>query len=96
MGVVEAGGDLDLAEEPLGTECRRELGVQHLDRDLPVVLQVGREIDGGHPAAAELTLDRVAPGEGRLQTGERVSRKRFGRITSYGGESDAARGTSKE
>ena len=95
MRVVKAGGDLDLAEEPFGTERRRELRVQHLDRNLPVVPQVGGEIDCGHPAAAEFTLDRVAPGEGCLQTGERASRERFRRLTSYGPESDEARGTRK-
>ena len=35
----------------------RELGAQHLDRDLAVVPEVVREIDGRHAAGAELALD---------------------------------------
>ena len=92
----ELRGDLNLVQEPLGPERGRKLGFQNLDRDPAVVLQVLGEVDRGHPAAAEFTLDRVAPGEGGLQTGERASRERFRRPTSYGPASDAARGTSKE
>ena len=40
-----------------------ELGVQHLERDRPVVAQVAGEVDRRHAAAAELALDRVAAGE---------------------------------
>ena len=61
---------LDLGEEPLGAECRGEIGVQHLDRDLAVVLEVVREVDRGHAARAELALDAVAVGEGRAETQE--------------------------
>ena len=59
---VRGGGDL--GEEALGTQRRREVGVQHLDRDLPVVLDVGGEIDGRHAAGAEFAVERVAAGEG--------------------------------
>ena len=44
-------------------EHRRELGLEDLDRDLPVVLFVVREIHGGHAARAELALEAVAAGE---------------------------------
>ena len=37
-----------------------ELGVEHLERDRPVVLEVAREVHRGHAPAAELALDRVA------------------------------------
>ena len=57
-------GDLDLPQEPSGAERGGELGPQHLDRDLAVVLEVLGEIDGGHAALAELALDAVAVGEG--------------------------------
>ena len=61
--MLETGGDLDLLEEPLRSDDRRELGMQHFHRDLAVMACVGREVDGRHPAAAELALDRVAVGE---------------------------------
>jgi hypothetical protein len=37
--------------------------VQNLDRDFALMLEVVREIDGGHPAGADLALDTVAVGE---------------------------------
>ena len=36
VGVLQAGGDLDLADEPLRAQRGRELGAEHLDRDLAV------------------------------------------------------------
>ena len=44
-------------------QARRELRLQHLDRDLAVVLEVLGNIDGGHAPFAELALDLVAAGE---------------------------------
>ena len=35
--VLQVGGGLDLAQEPLGADHRGELRPQHLDRDLAVV-----------------------------------------------------------
>ena len=63
MGEVRR--DLDLTEESLGTHACSKLWVQHLESDGAVVLQVSPEIDGRHPPAAELTLDRVTTREGR-------------------------------
>ena len=37
VGMMEPGGDLDFAEEPLGAERGGELGVQDLDGDVTVV-----------------------------------------------------------
>ena len=62
--MLQPGGEPDLAQEPLGAERGGELGVQHLERDLAVVLEVVREVDRGHAAAAELALERVAVGQG--------------------------------
>ena len=63
--MLERRGGLDLDDEPLGTEHRRELGLQHLERDVAVVLEVVRQVHGGHAAGAEFTLDGVATGESR-------------------------------
>ena len=51
---------LDLAQEPITAERRRELRVEHFDRDVSIVLEVVREIHGGHAAGAELARDAVA------------------------------------
>ena len=46
-----------------------ELGPEHLDGDLAVVLEVVGEVDRGHAARAELALDAVAVREGGAQSG---------------------------
>ena len=63
VGMLEPGGELDLALEALGAERGGELGVQDLERDRAVVLQVLREVDRGHAPTAERALDRVAVGQ---------------------------------
>ena len=51
----------------LATEARDELGRraelvrEHLQRDLPIRVDVGRAVDDGHPTAAEDPIDPVAP-----------------------------------
>ena len=62
--VLERGGDADLAEEPLAAQHRRQLGLEHLDGDPPVVLQVLSEKHDRHPAVAELPLHAVSIAEG--------------------------------
>ena len=54
---------LHFREEALGAERGGELGAQDLDGDVAIVLEVVREIDGGHAARAELALDAVAVGQ---------------------------------
>ena len=65
--MLQAGGELDLAQEPLGAERRGELGMEHLEGDRAVVLEVLGQVDRRHAAAAELALERVAIGERRLE-----------------------------
>ncbi len=56
----ESGDDADLAQEAFGAERGGEIGAQDLDGDLAPVLALFGEVDGGHPAASELALHRVA------------------------------------
>ena len=58
--MIEPSGDLDLGEKALITEDGAELGPQHLEGDLAVVLEVGGQIDGRHPAGAQRAFDAVA------------------------------------
>ena len=67
VGVIQLGGNLDLAEKPVGPDGGRQLGPEHLHRDLAAVLQVVGEIDRCHAAAPELLLDGVAAGEGGVE-----------------------------
>ena len=47
-------------QEAAGAEQRADLGVEQLDRHLPLVLVVAREIHGGHATASDDPLDDVA------------------------------------
>jgi hypothetical protein len=67
--VLEIGGDLDLFGEAVGADDGGELGAEHLEGDLAVVLQVVGQVNGCHAAVAEFALDTVAVGEGRSETG---------------------------
>ncbi len=57
--MLQAGGDLDLAQESIAAERRAEFGPQHLERDEAVVLQVTREVHDGHATLPQFTLDTV-------------------------------------
>ena len=61
--------DLDLAQEPLAADRLGELGAQHLDRDIALVLSVAGEIHGRHPAAAEQVAQFVTIGERTSERG---------------------------
>ena len=74
--MLEVGRDLDLGEEPLDAEHGAEVGFQNLERDVAVVAQVAREVDGGHAARADLTLDLVVIGERGAELGEWVHASR--------------------
>ncbi len=67
--MLEPGGDPDLAEEPLRPQGGREIGMEHLDRHVPIVFPVVREKDRGHAAATEPPADGVLPAEGGVETG---------------------------
>jgi len=59
-----------------------QLGLQELDGDLAMVLEVLCKVDRCHPAAAELALDRVAVGKGESQSGEKIGHGLAGRFGS--------------
>ena len=58
--MLEAGSDLDLLHEALGAERVGQLLVQDLEGDRPIVSEIARQVDRGHAAPAELTLEQVA------------------------------------
>ena len=76
MGMGETGGDLDLAEKPLGPEGGGQLGTEHLHRDGAAVFQVLGRIDRRRAPAAELPLDCVTVGKGGAQAREQLSQER--------------------
>ena len=62
-----------------GPSVAAELGVEHLERDGPVVLQIVREIHRRHAATSELPLEAVAVGEGVREWGRDAVRVRWHR-----------------
>ena len=48
---MQTRGDADLGQEAVGTQHRRQFRMQNLDRDVALVAEVAREVDGRHPAA---------------------------------------------
>ena len=76
MRVMEARGDLDLAQESRGSHVRGQFGAEHLQGDRAIVLEVVGEIDHGHPALAQLPLEPIAGGECITEAPEQVSHDR--------------------
>ena len=74
--MLEIRRDLDLGEKPLDAEHRAEVRLEDLERDVAVVAQIAREVDGRHAARADLTLDLVMRGERRAKLDERVHASR--------------------
>ena len=63
VGVGQVGGDLDLAQEPLGAQGCSQVGTQYLDRYFAIMPYVVGEIHRGHAALTDLTVDLVAAGQ---------------------------------
>lgn len=53
-------GNPHLSKEALGAERRSQFWVQDLDRNCLGRAEVAGQVDGGHTASSELTLERVA------------------------------------
>ena len=77
VGVLQPGGELDLALEPLGAERGGELGEEHLEGDRAVVPEVLGQVDRGHAAAAELALEPVAVRQAACKLLAQVSHSRL-------------------
>src|ERR1043165_9507024 len=71
-GMLEPGGELDLALEALDADTGGHLRRQHLDDDLAAQAGLLGEEDPAHPAAAQLLLDAVGIAERRLEAGLEV------------------------
>ena len=51
------GGGFDFSQGMFGTDYRSQLRLQYLERDFTLVLEVVGQVDRGHPALTDLTLD---------------------------------------
>jgi len=67
-GYGGGGSEVDFTEEPLGPEHGPPLGAEQLERHRAVVLEVPGQVDGGHPTAPELLLERVPMAQAGLES----------------------------
>ena len=67
--VLQRRDRADLAHEAFGPDHGGKFRLEDLDGHLAAVPEVLRQVDGGHPAGAELALDPVAVGQGGRKPG---------------------------
>ena len=72
VGIVQLGGDLDLAEEAVGRHADQQLRVQDLEGYRLATRVPGQEYSG-IPAPADLTIDLVHTGEGLAHQRQHVA-----------------------
>src|SRR5687768_13211580 len=65
--MLEAGGELRLAPEPLDAYHFADLRTQHLEHDLSPERFLGGDEYARHPSTAELAVDGVGAAEGCLE-----------------------------
>jgi hypothetical protein len=65
--MLQAGSELDLAEESLDAMAAAELRAHHLHRNRTLVPEIAGDVDGGHAAGADLTLHYISAAEGGCQ-----------------------------
>ena len=68
MRVGESGGEPDLLAEPVRAHCVSQLGWEHLDYDLAIERNLGRQEHARHAATAQLALDSEGRDEGGLKS----------------------------
>jgi hypothetical protein len=73
--MIELRSGLHLVQEPFWSNRLRDLRMKDFHRDLSLVFQVLREVDGGHATTTQFTLDRVAILECGVQSAQYVSHK---------------------
>jgi hypothetical protein len=67
VGMLEAGREPDLALEALRAKRVAQIGMEHLERNRPVVTEIPGNVNGGHAPSAQLALHPVAVDQRRAQ-----------------------------
>lgn len=73
--MLELRGDVNLAQEPIGADHRRQLGSQHLHCNLAIVLHVSRAKHDRHTALGNLALDPISIRECCLKSPEDIGHR---------------------
>ena len=71
----QLGSELDLAKEALSADGLGDVRPQHLERNVPVMANVVREVDGCHTTGTQLSLDHVASRKGSVEQSGCVHRQ---------------------
>ncbi len=66
--MLELGGGLYLGKKPLAAERGAEVGMQHFDGDIAVVLEIVTEKNSRHSAGADFPVHFIAAGKRRAKT----------------------------
>ena len=82
MRMLQARGGADLDQEAFAAERCANVWMQHLDGDIPIVLDVVREIHSGHATGTELTLEAVAVGQRRVEARKNTVHQLTFRVSS--------------
>src|SRR5712664_2211199 len=72
MRMLETGGDLDLAQEPVGPKRDREFGAQDLHGDVAIEPHIAGPVDDRHAAATDFAFESVTPSERRSEAADLV------------------------
>ena len=73
MRVLQLGSRAHFAEEAFAAERHPEVGVEHLDGDVPLMAEIVREADGGHAALTQLAFKAVAVAQRRERRSKTVT-----------------------
>ena len=65
--MLQVRGDADFAQEPFGAQRGGHFGMEDLEGDRPIVLEVVSEEHRRHTATSHLTLEPVGAGESILE-----------------------------
>ena len=91
VGMLQLRRERDLPTKAFGAQRLGELRMQHFERNRASVLQVLREIDSCHPAAANLAIDRVLRRESLSQSVEQIALGHNSSCSSRGQQEDMGR-----
>ena len=72
MGVVKLRDQPDFPQESLAAELGRDVGPEHLERDIAIVFEIVREVHRGHAALTQFAVEAVAVAQGVGKLGTNV------------------------
>jgi hypothetical protein len=90
--VVEPRGDLDLREKSVRADGGGEVGAEHLECDIAIVLDVASQVDRRHSPCADSALDAIPSGQYLGELTRRPSEQRPKSLDRAGREQSTGEG----